>query len=97
MEIVAGVASVGGVIRILGLVGHTVHGILKLKEFVHGISTASKTVKSFIEAIDSLDSTLTAISDLLKRAPEEWLVDTEARNTNILTSQVKKCQDDIDE
>ncbi|KAL9064400.1 MAG: hypothetical protein Q9161_008912 [Pseudevernia consocians] len=97
MEIVAGVASVGGVVGILGLVGHTVHGILKLKEFVHGISTASKTVESFVEAIDSLESTLTAISDLLKRAPEEWLVGAEARNTNILTSQVKKCQDDIDE
>ena len=97
MEIVAGVASVGGVVGILGLVGHTVHGILKLKEFVYGISTASKTVESFVEAIDSLESTLTAISDLLKRAPEEWLVGAEARNTNILTSQVKKCQNDIDE
>lgn len=97
MEVVAGVAGVAGVVGILGLVGQAVHGILKLKEFAHGVLTASETIKDFLEAIDSLESTLAAISDLLKRVPEEWLVGTEAWNTKRLTSQVEKCQADVDE
>ena len=97
MEVVAGVAGVAGVVGILGLVGEAIHGILKLKEFAHGVSTASETVKGFLEAIDSLESALAASSDLLERVPEEWLVGTEAQNTGRLTSQIKKCQADVDE
>ncbi len=97
MEVVAGVASVGGVVGILGLVGQAVRGILILKEFGHAVSTASDTEKSFLGAIDSLESTLTAISDLLKRAPEEWVVGPEVQNTNRLTSQIENCRADIDE
>lgn len=97
MEVVAGVASVGGVVGILGIVGQAVHGIFKLKEFLHEVSSASETVKSFLEAIDRLESALTSISDLLNQAPEEWLVGTEARNTSRLTAQVEKCRADIDE
>lgn len=54
-------------------------------------------MKSFLEAIDRLESALTSISDLLNQAPEEWLVGTEARNTSRLTAQVEKCRADIDE
>ena len=97
MEVVASIAGVAGVVEILSLVGQAVHGILKLKKFAHRASTASETVKSFLEAIDSLESALTAISDLLKRAPEEWLVVTEAQNTKRLASQVGRCRADIDE
>ena len=96
MEVVAGVASVAGVVGILNVVGHVVQGIVKLKGFVHDVSTASETVKSFLDAIENLERGLTAISDLLKRAPEEWLVGAEARNTGILASQIEKCRVDID-
>lgn len=97
MEIVASVAGVAGVVGILGLVGQAVHGVLKLKEFMHGVSAASETVKSFLEAIDSLETTLTAISDLIEYVPEEWLVGTETQNTNRLALQIEKCRADIDE
>lgn len=97
MEVVASIAGVAGVVEILSLVGQAVHGILELKKFVHRASTASETVKSFLDAMDSLESTLTAISDLLKRAPEEWVVGTEAQNTKRLASQVAGCRADIDE
>ena len=96
MEVVAGIAGVAGVVEILSLVGQAVHGILKLKEFARRVSTASETVKSFLEAMDSLENALKAISDLLKRAPEEWLVGTEAQNTKRLASQVAGCRADID-
>lgn len=97
MEVVAGIAGVAGVVEILSLVGQAVHGILKLKEFAHRVSTASETVKSFLTALDSLEGALTAISDLLKRAPEKWLVGTEPQNTKRLTSQVESCRADVDE
>lgn len=96
MEVVAGVASVAGVVGILNAVGHVIQGALKLKGFVHDVSTASETVKSFLDATDNLEGVLTAISDLLKRAPEEWLVGAEAQKTRILASQVEKCRADID-
>ena len=96
MEVVAGVASVAGVVGILDVVGHAVQGIVKLKGFIHDVSTASETVKSFLDAIENLERSLTAISDLLKRAPEEWLVGAEARNTSVLASQLEKCRADID-
>ena len=95
MEVVAGVASVAGVVGILGVVGHAVRGVLKLKKFARSVSTASKTVKNFLEAIESLEGALTAISDFLKRAPEEWLFGAEAQNINRLASQVNKCRADI--
>lgn len=53
--------------------------------------------ESFLEAIDSLENAETAISNLLKRAPEERLVGTEAQNTKRLASQVAACRADIDE
>ena len=68
MEVVASVASVVG---ILGVVGHVIQGTLKLKGFVHDVSTASETVKNFLDAVNNLEGFLTAISDLLKRASEE--------------------------
>lgn len=95
MEIVAGVASVGGVVD-MGVVGQAVPGILKLKKFLHDVSSASETVKSFLEAIGSLESVLTSVSDLLNRAPEEWLIGTEVRNTSKLAAQVGKCRADIE-
>ena len=96
MEVVAGVASVAGVVGILGVVGHTIQGILKIKEFVHDTSIASRTVKRFLDAVDNLERSLRAISDLIDRLPEEWLVGAEARNTGILASLVAKCRADID-
>ena len=97
MEVVAGVAGVAGVVGILGVVGRAIQGILELKKFAHSVSTASKTVETFLEAIDSLEGALTAISEFLKRAPEEWLVGAEAQNINRLASQVNKCRADIGE
>ena len=97
MEVIAGVASVAGVVGILGLVGHALQGILELKKFAHSVSTASKTVKSFLEAIESLEGALAAISDFLKRAPEDWLVGAETQNFNRLASQANKCRADIEE
>lgn len=97
MEVVAGVASVTGVVGILGVVGHAIQGVLELKKFAHSVSTASKTVENFLEAIESLEGALTAISDFLKRAPEAWLVGAEAQNIKRLASQVTKCGDDIEE
>ena len=97
MEVVAGVASVAGVVGILGVVGHAIQGVLELKKFAYSVSTASRTVKSFLEAIESLEGALKAISDFLKRAPEEWLVSAEAQNINRLASQVNKCRYDIEE
>lgn len=96
MEVVAGVAGVAGVVGILSLIGDAIHGALMLKKFIHKIATTSRTLKDFTEAIDSLHTTLAAISDLLARAPEEWLVGPKAHNTNRLASLVEKCRADID-
>ena len=95
MEVVAGVASVAGVVGLLNAVGHAIRGILELKKFAYSVSTASKTVKCFLEATESLEGTLTAISEFLKRAPEKWLFGAEAQNINRLASQVQRCRADI--
>ena len=71
MEVVAGVASVAGVVGILGVVGHAIQGILKVKEFIHDASTATRTVKRFLEAINNLERDLRAISNLIKQVPEK--------------------------
>lgn len=95
MDVVAGVTSVVGVAGVVGklaFVGHAVYNILKLKECVHGVSTASVSVKCVFEALDSLESALISTSDLLKRTPEQWLVGAEARNANRLTPQVANCR-----
>ena len=95
MEVVAGIASVTSIVGLLGVVGHAIQGILELKKFAHSVSTASKTVESFLGAIECLKGALTAISDFLKRAPEEWLLGAEAQNVNSLALQVNKCRADI--
>ena len=96
MEVVAGVASVAGVVGILGVVGHAIQGILELKEFIHDASTATRTVKRFLEAINNLERGLRAVSNLIERVPDEWLVGAEARTTGILALQVEECRADID-
>lgn len=63
MEVVAGVSSVAS---LLGIVGQSIDGILKLRRFVYRISTASKTLSGFLQDIDSLKRTLTAVSDLIR-------------------------------
>lgn len=92
MEVVAGVSSVAS---LLGIVGQSIDGILKLRRFVYRISTASKTLSGFLQDIDSLKRTLTAVSDLIRQTPEEWLADVEETNFISLVLQVDKCQDDI--
>jgi hypothetical protein len=47
MEVVGGIASVGGTFAILGLVGQSIDGILKLKKLVGSIRNHSGRVLLF--------------------------------------------------
>lgn len=95
MEVVGGIASIAGTVGILGLVGQSIDGILKLKKLVGMVRDANTAVKNFTSDLDSLNDTLLSIAELVGRIPDEWLTGEGAINVNILTSQVEKCREDI--
>lgn len=95
MEVVGGIASIAGAVGILGLVGQSIDGILKIKKHFHGLHAAPRTASNFLSDLDSLKGTLVAIKELIEKVPEEWLVGDEAGNVNVLASQSEKCRDDI--
>ena len=95
MEVVSGIASVAGTVAILGLVGQSVDGVLKLKKIVGLIRDADRAVKNFVGDLDSLNGTLVSIKELIEKIPDEWLAGEDAVSVDVLASQMEKCRDDI--
>lgn len=95
MEVVGGIASVAGTVAILGLIGQSVDGILKLKKLVSLIRDADRAVEIFVTDLDSLSGTLASIRELIEKIPDEWLIGEDAISVDVLASQVEKCRDDI--
>ena len=88
MEAVAATASVTG---ILAFVGHSIDGIVKLKEFYASLSSISKTVERFLHDINALLHTLQGVQSLLGRLPE----DKTDVNLIALDIQVEACSNDL--
>ena len=85
---------VSGVAGIVGLVGQSISGILKLKKLVRGISAAPETLKSFLEELDFLEHDLIAIQDVIREAPEDTSVDT-VNDLGTLALLAENCRHDI--
>lgn len=89
MEAVGAVASVAG---ILGLVGQSISGIIKLKDFANDVKIASKSVNAFLRTVDSFLGTLSQIHHLLSKLPDDQDFDLDT-----LQWQLESCLSDIEE
>ena len=87
MESAAAAASVAG---ILALVGQTIDGLEKLKEFHARLTTASKTVDNFLQDIKSLLQALHGIEEILA----DWPGEKANVHTASLRVQVEACSKD---
>ena len=68
MEVVAAVASVAG---ILSLLGETLDGTRKLGDFFSEFSSASTTITKIVRDIRSLDQVISEIAELVGKLPPE--------------------------
>lgn len=87
MEGVAAAASIAG---ILALVGQTIDGLEKLKEFYAKLATASRTVDRFLQEINSLLRALNGIEEILAKLPD-GKADIHAASLRV---QVEACSTD---
>jgi len=65
MEVVAGVASVAG---ILSLLGQSLNGTRKLRDFFVDVSSASTSITNLLEDINSLLQAIESIKDLIEKS-----------------------------
>ena len=88
METLAATASIAG---ILSLVGQSIEGLKKLKDFYSLLSSASRTVYRFLHDINTLLKTLQNIENLLSMWPPE------KKDVNItsLSIQLEECSKNI--
>ena len=69
MEVVAAVASVAG---ILNLLGESLDGTRKLRNFFCDMSSASSTIASLLQDIDLLLQAIQSVRDLVEKLPREF-------------------------
>ena len=72
MDVIAAVASVAS---ILSLLGESLNGTKKLRDFFLDVSSASTTITSFLGDIDSLLQAMQSIRELLEKLPEDSMKD----------------------
>lgn len=69
MEVVAAIASVAG---ILSLLGESLDGTRKLRDFFSDFSSASTTIAKILHDIQSLDRAISNIKNLVKKLPLDF-------------------------
>ena len=87
METLAAAASIAG---ILSLVGQSIEGVKKLKDFYSRLSSTSQTVNQFLYDINTLFQTLQNIESLLSK----WTPEKKDVNIISLSIQLEKCSKD---
>ena len=88
MEIIAAAASIAG---ILTLVGQSINGIQRLREFFIHVRSASKLVDKFVNHLNSLLHVLEEVEHLLSSIPSRTL----DFNVSPLHQQVRECSSDV--
>jgi len=89
------VGAVAGVVSIVGIIGQSIDGILKLRKLVHGISNASETVRNFMEGLETLKHALMTVRELAATFREEQSLPDVPTHIETLRQQAEKCHDDI--
>ncbi len=88
MEIVAAASSVAG---ILCLVGQSIDGASKLRDFFSSISQASSTVSRFLHDIDSLLQALRSANEIVRELPTDF----SASRVTSLRIELQYCTKDV--
>ena len=66
MEALGAASSIAG---LLGLVGQSINGIIKLRGFVKNVKAAPKTISTFLRDVDSFQQSLSQTQNLLEQLP----------------------------
>ena len=90
MEVVAAAASVAG---ILSLVGESLDGTRKLRDFFSDVLSAPTTVSSCLRDIDSLRQVIQSIKDLVEKLPPDFT--NEPVVMVAIQIQLKDCTADV--
>ena len=88
MEAVAAVASIAGIITV---VGQSIDGLIRFSDFFSDLSSASKTINRLLDDINSLIQVLRDIGDVLEQA------EARRRDQNFASLDVKveDCAKDV--
>jgi UDP-N-acetylglucosamine enolpyruvyl transferase len=92
MEGLAAGASVTGV---LSLAGQTVEGIVKLHAFFKDVSSASRTIDRFLQAINQLIKLISDVKNLLERVAESPIQIGSDFKIAALKIQLEDCSRDV--
>ena len=94
MEAVGAAASIAG---LLGLVGHTIDGLVKLRRFFHFAKDAPAKLKDLIEDITTLRGTLDHTERVLRELEDEYLYPTHLHGELLdeLIATITLCERDV--
>lgn len=92
MEAVTAIASVAGIVS---LVGQTIESIIKLRVFYQDCSEASNSIGRFLKALNGLIQIHENVRDLVKKLEDSMAVDLDKNILASLQIQIEDCGKDV--